>query len=159
MAMSATSCSASARTPPCSSTSMGRRTSTAIRTKTSRESSSSCLAWASATTPSGTSRRRHAHNQFVKRAALHDDEAKTVFGTTGPFDGEHIIDLLLDHPACAPFLVRKLYRFFVREEITPALEAQLAARLREHQYDLAPLLEMIFLSRDFYSAASVATQI
>ena len=100
-----------------------------------------------------------AHNQFVKRAALHDDEAKTVFGTTGPFDGEHIIDLLLDHPACAPFLVRKLYRFFVREDITPALEAQLALRLRAHQYDLAPLLETLFLSRDFYSAASVATQI
>jgi len=47
----------------------------------------------------------------------------------------------------------------VREDITPALEAQLALRLRAHQYDLAPLLETIFLSRDFYSAASVATQI
>ena len=99
------------------------------------------------------------HNQFVKRAALHDDEAKTVFGSTGTFDGEHIINLLLEHPACAPFIVRKLYRFFVREDIAPTLEAQLAARLRERHYDLAPLLETIFLSRDFYSAASVATQI
>src|SRR5262249_2080336 len=91
------------------------------------------------------------HNQFLKRAALQDDEAKTVFGSRGPFDGEHIIDLLLEPPACAPFLVRKLYRFFVREDITPALEAQLALRLRAHQYDLAPLLETLFLSRDFYS--------
>ena len=99
------------------------------------------------------------HNRFVKHAALHDDEAKTVFGSTGTFDGEHIIDLLLEHPACAPFIARKLYRFFVREEITPALEAQLAARLRESHYDIAPLLDTIFLSRDFYSVASVATQI
>jgi len=99
------------------------------------------------------------HNHFVKRAALHDDDAKTVFAHTGPFDGEQIIDLVLEHPACAPFIARKLYRFFVREEITPALEAQLAALLREHHYDIAPLLEAVFLSHDFYSAASVATQI
>jgi hypothetical protein len=99
------------------------------------------------------------HNHFVKRTALHDDEAKTVFSTTGNFDGEDIVDLLLEHPACAPFIARKLYRFFVREEIAPELEAQLAARLRERHYDIAPLLETIFLARDFYSVASVATQI
>jgi hypothetical protein len=99
------------------------------------------------------------HNHFVKRAALHDDDEKTVFGTTGQFDGEQIIDLILQHPACAPFIARKLYRFFVREEIAPELEAQLATRLRESHYDIAPLLETIFLARDFYSEAAVATQI
>ena len=31
--------------------------------------------------------------------------------------------------------------------------------LRGNRYELAPLLEMIFLSRDFYSAASVGTRI
>src|SRR5262249_60759141 len=94
------------------------------------------------------------HNHFVKRAALHDDDEKPVFGTTGHLDGEQIIDLILQHPACAPFIARKLYRFFVREEIPPELEAQLAGRLRESHYDIAPLLETIFLARDFYSEVS-----
>jgi len=98
-------------------------------------------------------------NRFVKRVELHDDGAKTVFGSTGNFDGEDMIDRILEHPACAPFIARKLYRFFVREEITPALEAQLAALLRDRHYAIAPLLETIFRAHDFYSAPSVATQI
>ena len=98
-------------------------------------------------------------NRFVKKAALHDDGQKTVFGKTGNFDGEQVVDLILAQKACAPFIARKLYRFFVREELSPELETKLAATLRDNKYELAPLLETIFLSRDFYSPAAVATQI
>jgi hypothetical protein len=99
-----------------------------------------------------------APNQFVQRTTRHENEAKTVFGRTGPCDGEPIIALLLAHPACAPFLGRTLYRFFGREAIAPTLAAQLAARLRAPHDAIAPLLETLLLSRDFDSAASVATQ-
>ena len=39
------------------------------------------------------------------------------------------------------------------------LQKQLGAVLRESHYEITPLLEKIFLSRDFYSSASVGTQI
>ncbi|HXJ43267.1 MAG TPA: DUF1800 family protein, partial [Bryobacteraceae bacterium] len=39
------------------------------------------------------------------------------------------------------------------------LQKQLGAVLRQSHYELRPLLEKIFLSRDFYSPASVGTQI
>ena len=47
----------------------------------------------------------------------------------------------------------------MRDDITPELTRQLGAVLRDNRYELAPLLELIFLSRDFYSAESVGTRI
>jgi hypothetical protein len=53
----------------------------------------------------------------------------------------------------------KLYRFFVREEISDAVKKELGRTLRESGYELKPLLKRIFLSKDFYSQPSYATQI
>jgi hypothetical protein len=39
------------------------------------------------------------------------------------------------------------------------LQQKLGAVLRDHHYEIAPLLEAMFLSRDFYSPASVGTHI
>jgi hypothetical protein len=66
---------------------------------------------------------------------------------------------MLQQPATAEFIASKIYRFFVRQEISPRLKTQLGSRLRHAHYEIAPLLETIFLSRDFYSLASVGTQI
>jgi uncharacterized protein (DUF1800 family) len=96
---------------------------------------------------------------FVDREELHDDGAKTVLGATGAFDGEQVIDVILKQPAAAEFISAKLYRFLVREDLSPALKAALATRLRSNDYALKPLLKMIFLSKDFYSEASYATQV
>ena len=49
-------------------------------------------------------------------AASHDDGDKTFLGRTGPFNGEDIIDIVLDARVTAEFIASKLYRFFVREE-------------------------------------------
>ena len=59
----------------------------------------------------------------------------------------------------ADYIAGRIYRFFVRAEISPQTERRLGTVLRENHYELAPLLETIFLSRDFYSAASVGTRI
>ena len=43
--------------------------------------------------------------------------------------------------------------------MSPELQKQLGSVLRQNHYEIAPLLERIFLSRDFYSPASVGTRI
>ena len=96
---------------------------------------------------------------FTIDAARHDDGIKRVLGREGPLDGVAVIDTLLAQPAAAEFIAAKLYTYFVRQELAPALRAELATRFRASQYDIASLLETIFLSRDFYSAASVASRI
>ncbi len=97
--------------------------------------------------------------QFMYRPELHDDGVKTFLGKTGNFKGEDIIDIILQQPACSHFMARKLYRFFGREELPKDLETRLADDLRGHNYEIAPFLEDLFLSKDFYSPAVYATQI
>jgi hypothetical protein len=97
--------------------------------------------------------------RFEDRPDLHDDGSKTVLGRTGQLDGEDVVDVILEQEACARFVGGKLYRFFVREPIDDALLDQIAAILRQADYEVAPLLERLFLSRDFYSDASYAARI
>ena len=97
--------------------------------------------------------------EFRFDAENHDFGEKTFLGRTGAFDGEDIIDIILEAPVTAEFIAGKLYRFLVREELDPATRRALGDTFRESGYELRPLLRRIFLSRDFYSPASVATQI
>ena len=97
--------------------------------------------------------------RFVADAERHDDGVKTVFGREGRFDGVQLVDLILAQPATAEYIAGRIYRFFVRDQISPQVQQRLGTVLRDNGYALAPLLETIFLSRDFYSAASVGTRI
>ena len=97
--------------------------------------------------------------KFVVNKDQHDDGEKIFLGKTGRFDGVDVIDIIMQQPATADFIAGKIYRFFVREDLSPELQKQLGSVLREAHYEITPLLERIFLSRDFYSPASVGTQI
>ena len=97
--------------------------------------------------------------KFVVNKDQHDDGVKTFLGKTGNFDGVQIIDIIMQQPATADYIAGKLYRFFVREDLSPELQKKLGAVLRDNHYEIAPLLETMFLSHDFYSPASVGTQI
>ncbi|HJN46790.1 MAG: hypothetical protein CL477_06735 [Acidobacteria bacterium] len=97
--------------------------------------------------------------EFRFDAETHDDGEKTFLARTGAFNGEDIIDIILDTPVTAEYIGAKLYRFFVREEIDDVTRTALGATFRDGGYELRPLLRRIFLSRDFYSQASYASQI
>lgn len=97
--------------------------------------------------------------EFVFNTAQHDNGVKRVLGREGPFGGEDVIDILLAQPACAEYLAAKIYAYFVREDPSPALKRELGHRFRASDYDVAALLETLFLSRDFYSAATRASRI
>jgi uncharacterized protein (DUF1800 family) len=97
--------------------------------------------------------------KFVVNKDKHDEGEKTFLGKTGNFDGVDIIDIIMQQPATADYIAGKLYRFFVRDNPSPELQKKLGAVLRDSHYEIAPLLEAMFLSRDFYSPASVGTHI
>src|ERR1019366_9395118 len=97
--------------------------------------------------------------KFVVNKDQHDDGEKTVLGKTGRFDGVDVIDIIMQQPCTADYIAGKIYRYFVREDLSPELQKQFGATLRDSHYEIRPLLEKIFLSRDFYSRASVGTQI
>jgi hypothetical protein len=97
--------------------------------------------------------------QFVVNKDQHDDGQKTFLGKTGNFDGVNVIDIILQQPVTSRFIAGKIYRYFVRQDLSPELQDKLGAVLRNANYEIAPLLETIFLSRDFYSPACIGTQI
>ena len=82
----------------------------------------------------------------------HDYGSKTVFGRTGKFDGGDIIDLSLEQKACPRFIAFKLLRTFVLDQPTEANIAVLAARIREHDFAMRPVMRELFSSRLFFSA-------
>src|SRR5579871_6417437 len=97
--------------------------------------------------------------KFVVNQDQHDDSEKTFLGRTGRLDGVEVIDIIMQQPVTADFIAGKIYRYFVRQDLSPEVQKQLGAVLRQNKYELAPLLETIFLSRDFYSPASLGTRI
>ena len=96
---------------------------------------------------------------FVVNEEQHDSGEKSFLGRTGNFDGVEIIDIIMEQPVTADYIAGKLYRFFVRQQLSAELQSQLGTVFRDADYDVATLLETLFLSKDFYSAASVGTHI
>jgi hypothetical protein len=96
---------------------------------------------------------------FKVDLAKHDNGEKTFLGRTGNFDGIDILNMILDQRVTANYIAGKIYRFFVRDNISPTLQEHLGGIVRDHDYEIAPLLRTIFLSRDFYSPPSVGTRI
>jgi len=89
--------------------------------------------------------------QFVFRRFIHDDGVKTVLGRTGNFDGDQVLDILLEEPATAEFIVRKLWREFVSPDPDEAAIRRIAKRFRDSRYDIKVALHSIFTSDAFYA--------
>lgn len=95
--------------------------------------------------------------RFVRREQ--DDGTKTFLGRTGNFSGDDILNIIVEQPACAQFIGRKLWRFFVEDEPSSQSVAVAGDLLRRHQFEMRPALREIFLSADFYSDRVRRTQI
>jgi len=96
---------------------------------------------------------------FKVDPAKHDDGSKTFLGRSGNFDGVDILNIILEQKITAEYMAGKLYKFFVRENLAPDVQVRLGAVLRDNNYEIAPLMRTIFVSKDFYSAPSSGTRI
>lgn len=96
---------------------------------------------------------------FEIREDEHDESEKKFLGRIGNFDGIDVIDIILDQKVTAEFIAAKLYRFFVRDDLSEILKRDLADILRSNSYSISKFLTVVFNSKDFYSSASVGTQI
>ena len=101
----------------------------------------------------------HDGERFLFREPLHDGDPKQFFGQRGPFDGDDIINLILDRPECANYIAGRLFDFFAYETPDPVLRHALGDQLRDWKYELRPLLFTILTSKAFYSDAAIGTQI
>lgn len=97
--------------------------------------------------------------EFVFRQNQHDTGTKTVFGKTGNFSGDDIIDMLLERKETAQFIARKMYRFYVNEQVDEKQVQWLATRFYQSSYNISQLLKDIFTSDWFYDAKNMGNRV
>ncbi len=90
--------------------------------------------------------------EFYFKENRHDFGQKTFMGKTGNFDGTDIIDIILERKETAIFIVSKLYRYFVSEQVNPEHIEKLASLFYDSDYDIKKLMYAIFSSDWFYDA-------
>jgi uncharacterized protein (DUF1800 family) len=104
-------------------------------------------------------------DRFVFRQRLHDPGDKRIFGKTGAWDGDEFVDLIFGRNYASEFLCLKLYRFFVNDlpagpdKAAQGFVKRLAKRFRDKDYELKPVLRVIFKSAHFYHDDNVAAVI
>ena len=95
---------------------------------------------------------RQKEGEFILARKQHDAGAKTIFGHTGNFSGDDVIDLLFKKPAAGTFLPKELVRFYLSETPLPAAYTDtLGAVWAQSGYDLRRLAQLFFCSRAFYA--------
>lgn len=111
-------------------------------------------------------------NAFVFRPRVHDDGRKTILGQTGTYDGDALVDLLLDQDACARFVAVKLYDALVADlgdlsggwpgdipDPARRVILQLTQILKSNDYDLKATLTILLRSEHFYDPANVGNKV
>jgi len=93
------------------------------------------------------------HHEFVFTESFHDAGAKTLLGHSGSFDGEAAVKIVVGHPACAPFVCRKLARFFLAPEPPEPLIERLVVAWRATDGRVREVLRALFLDPEFRAPA------
>ena len=97
--------------------------------------------------------------EFVFRQKQHDNGDKTLLGKTGNFDGDDVLNILLQQKETAHFISKKIYRFLVNDDVDEQKAAWLGNRFYQSNYDIKSLLEDIFSSEWFYAEKNVGARI
>ncbi len=97
--------------------------------------------------------------EFIFRPFQHDSGTKSVLGKTGNFDGDEVLDILLQQKQTAKYISQKLYKFLVNEQPDPVKVEWLSDRFYNNNYDIAKLLEDVFTSEWFYDEKNIGAKI
>jgi uncharacterized protein (DUF1800 family) len=101
----------------------------------------------------------NARGEFIFRKNQHDTGSKTFLGKTGNFEGDDILNILLENNQTANYISKKLYRYFVNENVNEQNQQWLSKRFYSNNYDIAKLLEDMFTSDWFYEDKNIGTRI
>ena len=105
----------------------------------------------------------NARGEFIFRKNQHDTGSKTFLGKTGNFEGDDILNILLENNQTANYISKKIYRYFVNESRwlsgNEANQQWLSKRFYSNNYDIAKLLEDMFTSDWFYEEENIGTRI
>ena len=97
--------------------------------------------------------------EFWFNTRQHDFGIKTFLGKTGRLGGEDVLDQILAHPACGPYIARQIFSFFAYGNPDDELVNELGAYFKSVNYEIKPVLRKIFKSKAFYSDKAKGTRV
>jgi uncharacterized protein (DUF1800 family) len=101
----------------------------------------------------------NAKGEYEFHPKQHDDGAKEFLGGKGNFNGEDILNILLEEKQTAKYLVTKIYRDFVNPVVDAKRVDALADEYFASGYDTEKLMRSIFTSEWFYSDENIGVKI
>lgn len=87
--------------------------------------------------------------EYVFRQQIHDIGKKTILRQSGNFDGDEVLNILLNQKATARHISAKIYFWFVNETPNEANIDLLANYFYEQDYDIEKLMRFLF-TRDWF---------
>ncbi|OSY88986.1 hypothetical protein WH52_04815 [Tenacibaculum holothuriorum] len=95
---------------------------------------------------------------FKLRKKQHDYGEKQFLGQQGNFDGDDIIDIILEQKQCAQFICEKLYKYFVNDILRSKHINEMIAVFYPN-YNITELLRFVFNSNWFYAEENIGSKI
>ena len=80
----------------------------------------------------------------------HDFEEKTFLGQTGNWNGDDIINIIMEQDATAVHICTRLYKWFVYQNVDETVVNEMANILRNNDYNIASVLYFLFSTEHFY---------
>lgn len=97
--------------------------------------------------------------EFVFRPRQHDEGQKTFLGHSGNYNGDEIINIILEQKQAAVFITGKIYRYFVHPDGDTSRIAALADRFYRSNYDISDLMTAIFTAEWFFDEKNIGAKI
>ena len=96
---------------------------------------------------------------FIFRDSQHDFGVKSFLGQSGPFDGDDIIDIIMEQPVTGEYISRRLFTFFVHDHPAPETVQRMADVFRKSGYSIRTVIRHLLSSEEFYSPESYRAKI
>lgn len=96
--------------------------------------------------------------EFRLRRFQHDYGQKTFFNKTGNFDGDDIIDIILEERECAKFICAKIFRYFVNE-VENASHINAMTDVFFKNYNIESLMRFVLMQDWFYDEKNIGSKI
>ena len=98
------------------------------------------------------------NGDFKFETRYHNDGFKYLFGKSGRYDGDDIIDIILNQEQCARFICEKIYDYFVNKVIIKEHIDQMVS-IFYPDYNIEKLMQFVFMSDWFYNSENIGTKI
>ncbi len=92
-------------------------------------------------------------DQFIFSSKDHDYGTKTIFGKTGKWNGEDVLDLLCQKRQTAKYITQKAWKWFASDQLDPKVIDRITDQFYNSKLDIKVLVRGIMEAPEFYSEA------